>query len=338
MSGASLPYRLRPNKAVDRRLFMDLLIRCERYGDLIDHAYVSMAAYALEDQKLVHRLLGIGRLLAFDGDEGIVARQHWNRPIDACKCRKYFSGDLVADVDSALQASGIPDAEGYIVWLDYTAPKDLYVQLGEFQTLATQFKHRDIVRVTVNAEYGYWTGPTRVGGKPVPTEELQGKAFERLQAALGEYFPPGISAREMGPEAVALVISKAFGRAAGKAVPAVTGDVLEPLSITRYADGQQMLSMTAMRVRAGERAAMRSKLGLQEWPFASKDWSDVKYLAVADLTIRERLFLERNASKSSAAIESAVGFNFDAVTELPGFLDNFRKYYRHYPALTPVEL
>ncbi|WP_028968822.1 O-methyltransferase [Sphingomonas sp. URHD0057] len=338
MSGAALPYRLRPNKAVDRRLFMDLLLRCERYGDMVDHAYVSMAAYALEDQKLVHRLLGITRLLAFDMDAGIVARQEWNRPIDECKCRQFTSGALVADVDSALQSSGINDAEGYIVWLDYTAPKDLFVQIREFETLVGQFKHRDVVRVTVNAEYGYWSGPNRIAGKPVAKEQLQKNAFERMKSVLGEYFPSNAKEQDMGPELVASIISRAFGKAAGNAVSATTGDVLEPLSITRYADGQQMLSMTAMRANLLEASLMRARLGLSEWPFASSAWSDVKYLAVADLTIRERLYLERNSSKSASQIESDVGFNFDVVTEMPGFLENFKTYYRHYPALTPVEL
>jgi hypothetical protein len=338
MSGAALPYRLRPNKAVDRRLFVDLLLRCERYRDLIDHAYVSMAAYALEDQKLVHRLLGVRRLLAFDMDAAIVARQYWNRPIDACKCIQFTSGEFVADIDAALQKSGIEDAEGYIVWLDYTAPKDISTQIREFQTLCTQFRHGDIVRVTVNAEYGYWTGPNRKDGKPIPATTLQQCAFERLQEKLGDFFPDNVAAKDMSSSGIATTIARAFHKAADKAVPATTGDVIEPLAVTRYADGQQMLSMTAMRVNFAERATMRAKIGLDEWPFASSGWADVKYLAVADLTIRERLFLERNANKTSAAINTAVGFDFDAVTEMPGFLENFREYYRHYPALTPVEL
>ena len=42
MSGETVPYRLRPHKAVDRRLFLALLGRCERWVDLRDHVYVSM--------------------------------------------------------------------------------------------------------------------------------------------------------------------------------------------------------------------------------------------------------------------------------------------------------
>ena len=89
MSGASLPYHLRPHKSVDRRLFLDLLMRLERWRPLVDYAYISMGAYPLEDHKLVHRHLGIDKLIAFDNDEKIVARQK--------------TGDLLARLQQQIQ-------------------------------------------------------------------------------------------------------------------------------------------------------------------------------------------------------------------------------------------
>ena len=73
MSGASIPYHLRPHKSVDRRLFLDLLTRYERWKPLADYIYISMGAYPLEDHKLVHRHLGISRLISFDLENDTVA-------------------------------------------------------------------------------------------------------------------------------------------------------------------------------------------------------------------------------------------------------------------------
>lgn len=340
MSGATVPYRLRPHKAVDRRLFLELLNRCQRWMDLSTFAYVSMAAYSLEDQKLVHRLLGITRLLAFDMNPIIVARQEFNRPIATCKCKAMKSGDLVADIAGRLENSGIEDADGFITWLDYTSPRDIFTQLREFETLVGQYRPNDIVRVTVNAEFRFWAGSGSNAGGRITLDRQKETAYERLKAALGEYYPDDVKSESLGPDGdgIAKVLSRAFGKAAGKAVPAKSGNILEPLSITRYADGQQMLSVSAMVVERDRRDEMRLKLGLADWPFGSANWKDVKYLAVPDLTIRERLYLERHSESTAASIGDDVGFDFDEATAMPGFLANFRQYYRHYPALTPVEV
>ena len=105
MSGSTIPYHLRPHKSVDRRIFLDLLSRFERWKSLSEYAYVSMGAYPVEDHKLVHRLLGIGRLLTFDADEGVVARQMFNRPILNCCCVQKKSGEIVANLDAILPVS-----------------------------------------------------------------------------------------------------------------------------------------------------------------------------------------------------------------------------------------
>ena len=152
MSGAVVPYHLRPHKAVDRRLFLDLLSRCERWRPLQDYAYVSMGGYPLEDHKAIHRRFGITQLLAFDLDEGIVKRQLFNRPIAACKCIHRTSGEVVADLDRTLSEANFGNAEGLILWLDYTKAAELGVQLREFQRSLEQIAAGDIVRVTINAK------------------------------------------------------------------------------------------------------------------------------------------------------------------------------------------
>ena len=335
MSGATLPYRLRPHKAVDRRLFLELLNRYERWRSLEDHAYVSMAAFAMEDQRLVHRLLGIERLVAFDMDKDVVGRQLFNRPTSGTKCVSSTATSMVKDIELSVQAAGILDAEGYIVWLDYTDPKQIGTQVADFHKLLTQLGTNDIVRVTVNANYDWWAGKS-YPSNPVPIDVRQARAFNKLTKELKTYLPTTIKADDLGEEGIAVALAQTFGRAAGAAIKGRR--IFEPLSIVRYADGQQMLTITGTVVELAERAALRAKLGLGTWPFASTNWSDVKYLAVPDLTARERLYLERNAHVGAAGLSAALQFDFEAAAEMPGFIDNFRRYYRHYPAFTAVEL
>lgn len=335
MSGSTLPYRLRPHKAVDRRLFLELLNRYERWHDLEDHVYVSMAAFAMEDQKLVHRLLGIERLVAFDMDEDVVGRQWFNRPTDETKCVQSTAADFVKDIEGSVGNAGVPDAAGYIIWLDYTDPKGIGGQIADFHRLLGQLAPNDIVRVTVNAHWSWWAGKSHPRD-PVPVTKRQSNAMVKLRRDLVAYLPTSVVESSLDEHGICVAIARSFGQAAGMAVRG--GRTFEPLSIVRYADGQQMLTMTGAVVDLGQRTALRQKLGLDRWPFASSNWSDVNFLAVPDLTARERLFLEREAHLGAIRLAKGLEFDFEAAAQMPGFIANFRKYYRHYPAFTAVEL
>lgn len=335
MSGATLPYRLRPHKAVDRRLFLELLNRYERWKDLESHAYISMAAFAMEDQKLVHRLLGIERLLAFDMHSDVVGRQKFNRPTAGTKCVQSTATDLVRDIVANVESAGITGAAGYIVWLDYTDPKQIGQQLADFHSLLTQLAPNDIVRVTVNANWDWWAGKSYPNA-PIAIDVRQKKAMAKLQLNLKTYLPTDVKAESLDEHGICVAIARSFGKAAGQAVRGSRS--FEPLSIIRYADGQQMLTITGAVTTLSATPDLRGKLGLGSWAFASSNWSDVKYIAVPDLTARERLFLEREAYRGEPDLTATLGFNIEAAAEMPGFVENFSRYYRHYPAFSSVEL
>ncbi len=340
MSGSSIPYHLRPHKAVDRRLFVDLLSRCERWHPLTDAAYISMGAYPLEDHKLVHRMLGLRRLIAFDYNHEIVKRQTFNRPIDTCKCVCHSSGDLVANLDSVLADAGHADASNLIIWLDYTSPAELGEQIREFVTLLDKLKPGDVVRITVNANASSLFSPKPQKGVPtMPGEEVRKVRFEKLGERIGDYLPTDTEAEMMTDELLPCVLSRAFGAAALEALPISGANTFAPLSIVRYADGQQMLSLTGIVVPRDQETAMRTKLDLASWRFSSKDWGEVHLLTVPDLTIRERLFLERAIGTTAVPdLKEHLGFDFGALEVGEAFLNDYEHYYRFYPNLLAAEI
>jgi hypothetical protein len=325
---------------VDRRLFVDLLARCERWHPLIDAAYISMGAYPLEDHKLVHRMLGLRKLIAFDYDHEIVKRQVFNRPIDTCKCVCRSSGDLVANLDTVLAETGYSDASNLIVWLDYTSPAELGEQIREFVMLLDKLKPGDVVRITVNANASSFFAPMPQKGVPtMPSEEVRKIRFEKLAERIGEYLPADAEAGMMTDALLPAVLSRAFGAAALEALPTSGASTFAPLSIVRYADGQQMLSVTGIVVPRDQEAEMREKLDLASWRFASQDWSEVHHLTVPNLTIRERLFLERAIGTTAVPdLKAHLGFDFGALEVGEAFLNDYEHYYRFYPNLLAAEI
>jgi hypothetical protein len=339
MSGASVPYHLRPHKAVDRRLFLDLLARFERWKPLSDYVYVSMGAYPLEDHKLIHRHLGITRLIAFDFEKEIVNRQVFNKPIECCHCLHMKSGDLIERFDKVLDDCSYSGPAGVIVWLDYTDPKQLGFQIREYQSLLTKLGPGDIVRVTVNAHPRALSEATPPGSPQPLASERKEKQFRSLKSTINEFLPSQASAADMTAENLPVVISKAFGAATQKVLPATSPYTFCPLSIIRYADGDQMLSITGAIIQHDDKGDLLNKLDMASWPFSSVDWGTVHQLLVPPLTIRERLFLEKGiTNKTPADLVSELGFETAADISIEQFLECYKRYYRFYPTLLPIEI
>lgn len=341
MNASAIPYHLRPLKAVDRRLFLDLLVRFERKWPLSRYAYISMGAYPLEDHKMVHRHLGIQHLISFDINQDVVDRQKFNRPINSMSCVKAKSGEVIDQLDKILTDAGAGDCSGKIIWLDYTEPAKIGEQIREFQTLLDKLSPGDVVRVTVNAH------PPVLGDNRDPQnqtrildkEELQEKRFEVLRKRIGDYFTADVNPRYMTEELLPLTLAKAFGQAAARALPPTGGIAFMPMSIVRYADGHQMLSITGCVVRRESRQDIQERIGLTEWPFASLDWTTIHLIHVPDLTLRERMLLDRAvATGVFAGIESDLGFKFGNDIDLNTFLSNYKNFYRFYPSLLSAEI
>jgi hypothetical protein len=143
----------------------------------------------------------------------------------------------------------------------------------------------------------------------------------------------------MTEEDLPIVIALAFAKAASRALPPQSPTTFAPLSIVRYADGQQMLSITGVVVQKTKVAEMASRMDLASWPLASTKWDAIHRLLVPSLTVRERLFLERRILNSSSG-EIIQELGFDTAGEIPmeDFLESYRDYYRFYPTLLAAEV
>jgi hypothetical protein len=338
MTGDALPYHLRPHKAVDRRLFLDLLGRFERWQPLDEHVYLSMGAYPMEDHKLVHRLIGLKRLIAFDMDGAVVARQRFNRPIDVCHCIEKKAEEVVEQIEAILQSCRFRPDANVVVWLDYTSPHELGKQIREFRTLLGKLRSGDVVRVTVNAQPIERRTESDPNIKPEKIGTIREKRFEKLKNDIGDFLPSTASPNDVTFDGYPKMLAEAFGNAALEALPVGDSKTFIPLSLVRYADGQQMLSITGAVVAKVDQREMRKRLQLTRWPFGSKDWSDVHELVVPHLTLRERLFLERGiARRGVKRLIKELGFDKAGEIDIAAFLANYKKYYRFYPTLMAAE-
>lgn len=329
MSASDIPYQLRPNKFIDREVFMDLLGRLVPTIGADRYVYVSMGGRHMVDHGAVYRQVGITNLYTFDFDEQVVARQMFNRPIDKAVCVELDSSSLPGKLDTI--ASQFPGATNVVVWLDYTSPRERLRQFQELVEVAKRLTPGDILRITVNANMGSF-GEDR--NPSIWKDEGYKNPGEfraaRLKSQLGTFVPTTLES--IGENEIQFVISECIGLALAGVGGAV---VFTPLPLTSYRDGQRMVSATCL-VR--DAASETEVPGLKGWPFDPTGWRDVADIDAPYLSLREKLKIDECLSKAPEVVLKQLGFPLmkDEKSSLVA-IASYQRLHRYYPAFHHVE-
>lgn len=112
MSGATLDYRHRPAKNIERHIIVDA---CRAMLDSLgvsprEVQYVGMGAYEFIDFQLFHRALGIDRMVSIERKE--VTRHTFNKPFATVDILQGQAGDLIRN-------GRVDLSRPTILWLDY---------------------------------------------------------------------------------------------------------------------------------------------------------------------------------------------------------------------------
>jgi hypothetical protein len=322
-NGEDIPYQLRPNKYIDRQIFMELLSKIVPYKAHGDYVYVSMGGKHLVDLEAVYRRVGITNLFSFDGNKDVVDRQHCNLPHFRTICEEMHSSALAGRIDEIMNL--FEPAQHMIIWLDYTNVERL-AQLQEFSEVLGRCQAGDVVRITMNAQAGLnvdrWM-----------TEGFDTAAHYRaklLNDQIGDFFPAAFES--VKKEDVPRVLAGAVSLAASNAT-ADTKFEFAPILCTTYADGQRMFTATIFTKNAGSELPD----GLQGWEFLSRTWNNIVDISVPDLSLREKVLIDKYLNRGPQAIINMA--KFKPVSELDEAriaILSYKKLHRFYPTFQTV--
>jgi hypothetical protein len=323
-NGSEIPYQLRPNKFIDRQIFIELLSKIVPQKQHGNYVYISMGGKHLVDQEAVYRKIGLSNLCSFDYDGDIVARQECNRPHFNTRCEELDSGDLPGSLERIL--GYFPGAQHMIIWLDYTDTQRL-AQLQQFTEVLKRCQPGDVVRVTLNAyERTLAANDWQTEGFPTPSH----CRAKKLRDQIGDYFPADVD-RILQNE-MPSVLAGAVAIAAAKA-EAETRTRFLPVFLASYADGQRMFTATVLCV-AEDRKLID---GLKGWEFLAKDWSKITEISVPDLSIREKVAIDKLLSRGPKAIIKAL--KFKPASELDDAhlaIGSYKRLHRFYPTFHAI--
>lgn len=328
MSGGSLAYQLRPNKAVDRNLLIDLLNKLNRVINISDYSYFGFGGPFLEDFKLMHAHLRIGKMTSIEANNDVHLRQKFNSPLSCIRFVNKSSGDFI-------ESESFDDPS--IVWLDYTDPASIGEQLKEINYLVSKLGNGDILKVTLNSN------PSALGGKQTQEKDLQEVRLEILESRLNEYFPSGTQPEMLTHARFGKVIFKALELAIKRGMDGKRKEYFQLLSAFLYKDGgHEMLSATGILLEDKQEKVDSFFAGtrLHNWPLGLFEWAEPKVINVPELSVKERIHIDNLLPQHDCeAIKNSLGYRIDGDDEeMMSLIENYINYYRSYPLFSKVVL
>ena len=328
MSGANIPYQLRPSKFIDRQIFVELLGRLLQVRGPESYIYVSMGGRHLVDHYAVYKELGIKAQYSFDNDKNQVARQKFNRPTDATLCEMMDSADLPSRLDTI--SNKFRSKRHFIVWLDYTGTS-WKAQLQEAEEVLVRLRHGDVFRITMNADHR-----NLKQGSGDPPARAKNRA-NYLRNEIGALMPTSITEIDESPLSLAKIFAQCISLVADSAKARMSSLKFTPVLTTSYADGQRMLTITCV-VSEEDNEEKFPNANFGRWEFASKSWDDVHDISVPVLSAKERFKLDANLKKTGKAMLAALRF-LPAEDEQQSLAEvaSYKKFQRFYPAFRHVD-
>ncbi|HEU6449302.1 MAG TPA: O-methyltransferase [Verrucomicrobiae bacterium] len=326
-TGGNLPYQLRPNKAVERLLFVELLNRLDAtLGIDSVYEYFGFGGPQMEDFRLLNECFPEMKMLSIEREAQVLKRQRFNGPHTNVRCKLQTSADFVSNFSSKSKA---------IVWLDYTVPSERPEQVAEFQNLLRHVKELSIIKITLNAAVSTLGGHA---GKPgLPAERLK-----KFMDDFGRCFPNGLGEETVTANNFPKALLQVLEYAAAEVLHDRHDWRFQPLASAVYADGQTMLTLTGIVGKRSKLANVVMSPNLVDWDFTRFVWDNPVAIEVPELTLKERIHVNQLLPKYQndiPFIHRKLGFQVDKKTEeSERKLRNYVSFQKHYPHFGKVAI
>lgn len=262
-------YELRPAKQVERRMLIDAFQLLAQSGFPIrDYQYTGMGSIYFVDFILVHRLLGINRMLSVEYSSSIQNRVEFNKPFASVETKFAPIGDVIPTLSRDLH---------HILWLDY----DSVIQNSHLQDIslaATFLTTGSLILVTVDIE------PPTLGGPP--------SWLDYFRTEGGDYFDSTLQTKDFAQSKLPRRNIDLIEKALKSGLTGRKGVDFIPLFNFVYSDGHHMLTLGGMIGGKSERNRVK-KSGLARTEYIRASLKvDPCFIKVPRLTRKERQHLD----------------------------------------------
>jgi hypothetical protein len=217
---------------------------------------------------LMHRLLGINRMLSVEYSTNVQKRVEFNKPFASVETKIAPIGDVIPTLSKDLR---------HILWLDY----DSVIQnshLEDVSLAATFLTPGSVVVVTVDTEPGSLGDPTAW--------------LEHFGAVGGDYFESTLKKKDFAGSQLPRRNIELIEKALQSGLAGRSGIQFIPIFNFVYSDGHRMLTVGGMIGGSRERRRLQSS-GLADTDYFRGNWkADPCFINVPKLTRKERQHLD----------------------------------------------
>lgn len=320
MTSSILPYNLRTNKAIDRSIFIEFLIKMSKFKPIDQYTYIGFGATQLEDFKQIHTILGLNKLISIEQDKTIHLRQLLNKPLSCIDLKKCSSGEFIQSYDFD---------DNCIIWLDYVSPRQINEQIREFQSVIEKCGVYDIIKISINSN------PDTLGiqNQHEERDSTLKKRLEKLKSRISVFLDEEIIPDDMTLQGLPKVLLGALINAA-KLITRSDNKKFFPVSSFVYTDtNHQMLTLTGILL--DKSSDFLNDIQLENWKYSFQPNQKIHKINIPDLTLKERLIINSELpSDNYPHILTQLGYQ-----EIPSFekeIENYAQYYRHFPSFSKV--
>lgn len=331
MPGGDVAYQLRVNKAVDRNIFIDTLLRLSGYIDSIkQYTYYGFAGPFFEDFKLLHLRLSIDKMVSLESDSTVYKRQEFNKPYSCIEIHNQSSSAYINKIKN--QEEGEELHSPCIVWLDYAKANDRANQIYEFQSLISTMRHGDIAKITLNASPNALRAKS--DKKQSELDDLRKQAYcDRMDDKLVPDCEPYYFSKK---DKLARIVYYALYAAL---IADETGSptIFQPILITNYADGPHaMLTCTGIVLDRDRKDDFLKKTQIEKWDMYAADCLDwekvnINEINVPALTVKEKVTIDAHLPASCDTKTLAKQISDEGIGIKEKEIEDYIKYYRYYP-------
>ena len=304
-------FRLRPAKAAERKMIVEVCSRLSGFSNLPSFRYVGLGSPFFNDFAMMHRRYGMTNLICNERDTSDKDRFEFNKPFD---CIQIVWGESTDQLPK-LQWDGVPS----IVWMDYDDPINQGA-MADIGTVVRQIEPGSLVLFTVQAEGTSFKSTCK-------------SSLEGLREKVGDFVPSDAGPTDMRgkrfQKLLRRMVDGEFKRALSQrnaAIPAQNNVQYKQLFNILYADGVRMTTIGGVIFRADQ--AQR---------FAACEFSDFEFIREEDdpfeikvpvLTYREQMKL----SAELPSVDPTSSFLAD------GDVSAYSLVYRYYPTFIETDL
>ena len=304
-------FRLRPGKAVERKMIVDVCGRMSAFSNIPAFRYVGLGSPFFNDFTMLHRRYGIKNMVCIERQVQHRNRFLFNRPFD---CIEMEWGDS-EDVLPGLPWRGIPT----IVWMDYDGKLSTNM-LADIRTIFSQIETGSLAIFTIQAEGSSF-------GDDEPKSPL-----EDFRDQLKGFVPIDASDTDMRGKAfqrlVWRIVDNEIGRVLDQrnaAMPTQNQILYKQLFNVIYKDDARMTTIGGIVYRAD-----------QEQRLTTCEFNDFEFLRYEDepleikvpsLTHREQWKLDTRLPSGQPTIDFLA----------PSDISEYGKIYRYYPMFAETD-